>query len=106
MIFHCVKTLDQIVSTNSFYKNLVNLEPLIQKNKRLQQDKIIDDESDISEQLQRIRDDPTVSESSFQQRSRIIIDLNSRISEMEQLLEDKNHEIAELKKNQMTHIIK
>ena len=67
----------------------------MKKNKRLRQDG--NDESDILRELQRIKGELATIKSRFQQQSTIIMDLNSKVLEMEQLLGNKNCEIAELK---------
>ena len=71
----CEKHYNQIIATNNFYENLVNSDPLTQKN---HQDEIADDEPDPLAQLQRMREKLAVSESNFQQQPRIIVDLNHR----------------------------
>ena len=68
----------------------------MKKNKRLRQDD--NDESDILRELQRIKGELATIKSRFQQQSTIIMDLNSKVLEMEQLLGNKNCKIAELKK--------
>ena len=64
----CEKHYNQIIATNNFYKNLVNSDPLTQKN---HQDEIADDEPDPLAQLQRMREKLAVSESNFEDHSRI-----------------------------------
>jgi hypothetical protein len=55
-------------------------------------------ESDISEELQRTKDMLEISESERQQQSIIIMDLNNKIVQLQQQLENHICEISELKK--------
>ena len=115
----CEKHYNQIVATNKLYKTLLNLNTdrdsdihVIQR-KRSQEVNIFEShtstidtvadrsyigESDISEELQRTKDMLEISKSECQQQSITIMDLNNKITQLQQQLEKYECKISELEK--------